>query len=579
MTPDGRARSADPIPSAAIAGNRPSGSSGAASGAGLRGALRSENLLAAIILAGSAIALFATSDRSGGFWHWDSASHAFDGVFLFDFLRDGQLRHPIDWAVRYYDQYPAITLGYYPPGFALLLLPFYWLFGPSQGAAQALMAVASLGLAAGTFRLGQQLGWGFAAALAAALLLLGFPEMLLWERQIQPEVPCYAFAVWGTCLLLDWLEGGGRKRLYGAALLLVAALYIKQPIVFVLPVLLALVLARAGRGVFRQRDCLWAAGLAFVLLLPLAAMTIAFGGMNASQAMATPWHHNPLFYLTILPDQIGWVCCGAALLGAVLLAAAPGLPREPRILLFGWIGVGFLFFSAIALKESRLSTAVLPAVALVATFPFTYLANLAKRRWAANALLLAAAGGLAAANLLTVPNPVVKGFTEATGRVAAIAPPNSSVLLLAHRSADFIFDLRAYQQRRDLRVLRAEKLLTRYRVTRDFGIKDTGLGCHDLVALLDREDVAIIAIERGFWHDVPSIGCLEARMARAPFQQIASVPLITPYRTEAPRVLQSYWTETGAIDIYRRNGYVPQPRREITINAPLVGLHLTVPAK
>ena len=119
-----------------------------------------------------------------GFGGLTARSHTFNGVFLYDFFRDREFSHPFEWAVRYFDQYPAITLGFYPPGFAILLMPFYWVLGPNQAAAQALMASASFALGAGTLQLARQCGWDFATALAASVVLVTFPEMLLWERQI-----------------------------------------------------------------------------------------------------------------------------------------------------------------------------------------------------------------------------------------------------------------------------------------------------------------------------------------------------------------------------------------------------------
>ena len=103
----------------------------------MRRSVQIQNAAAITILLTFASVLYTTSDRSGGFWWFDSASHAFNGVFLYDFFRNRGFWHPIEWALRYFDQYPAITLGFYPPGFAILLVPFYWAFGPNQAAAQA----------------------------------------------------------------------------------------------------------------------------------------------------------------------------------------------------------------------------------------------------------------------------------------------------------------------------------------------------------------------------------------------------------------------------------------------------------
>jgi hypothetical protein len=537
-------------------------------GLGDRSTLRSaqiQNAASIAVLLAFALALYATSDRSGGFWWFDSASHAFNGVFLHDFFRDREFSHPFEWAVRYFDQYPAITLGFYPPGFAILLVPFFWVFGPNQAAAQALMASASFALGAGTLRLARQCGWDFATALAASVVLVTFPEMLLWERQIQPEVAAYALTIWGCCLLLDWLDCGSSKTLYWAVVLLVGALYVKQTVVFILPVLTLLLIVRSGSRIFWRREVLWAAGIALILLLPLAAITVAFGGMNVEQATAVPRSNGALYYLWALPHQIGWLALLSSLVGAVMLSRRCLGPVGTHLLIFGWIGVGLFFFSLIALKSPRFSTAVLPPIALLATWPFMRIAPQGIR----GSFSVGVACALGLVNLYTTPTPVVFGFGEAAATVAHVAPPNSSVLLLVHRSANFIFNLATYQERPDLRVVRAEKLFTHYRGNREFGIRDYGFDWPTILKLLDQNNVGTLVIQRGFWHDLPTIGRLLEEIGKEPFERIVSIPLTVKYRDEQPAVL----------DIYVRQDYTPRPHSDITIDVPLIGLHVTVPAR
>ena len=509
--------------------------------------------------------LYTTSDRSGGFWWFDSASHAFNGVFLYDFFRNRGFWHPIEWALRYFDQYPAITLGFYPPGFAILLVPFYWAFGPNQAAAQALMASASFALGVGTLRLARQCGWDFATALAAGVVLVTFPEMLLWERQIQPEVAAYALTIWGCCLLLDWLDRGGDKTLYGAIVLLVGALYVKQTIIFIFPVLALLLIVRGGVHIFWRRELLWAAGISLILILPLTAMTIAFGSMNVEQAKAVPRPTGALYYLWVLPYQTGWPALLSSLIGAVMLARRCLGPAGTRILIFGWIAVGLFFFSLIALKSPRFSTAVLPPIALLATWPFMRITS----QGIGSLYIVGAACVLGFINLYNTPTPVVFGFGEAAATVAHVAPPNSSVLLLVHRSANFVFDLANYQKRPDLRVVRAERLLTYYRINREFGVHEYNFDWPTILELLDQNNVSTLVIQRGFWNDIPTIDRLLRGITKEPFEQIASIPLTIKSRNEPP----------GTLDIYVRHGYTSWPRPDITVDVPIIGLHVTIPVR
>ena len=111
-------------------------------------------------------------------------------------------------------------------------------------------------------------------------------------------------------------------------------------------------------------------------------------------------------------------------------------------------------------------------------------------------------------------------FGEAAATVAHVAPPNSSVLLLVHRSANFIFNLATYQERPDLRVVRAEKLFTHYRGNREFGIRDYGFDWPTILKLLDQNNVGTLVIQRGFWHDLPTIGRLLEEIGKEPFERI-----------------------------------------------------------
>jgi hypothetical protein len=105
-------------------------------------------------------------------------------------------------------------------------------------------------------------------------------------------------------------------------------------------------------------------------------------------------------------------------------------------------------------------------------------------------------------------------------------------------------------------------------VHRSFGITDNGLDQASILRLLDNNNVATLAIERNFWRDLPSVGRLHDALTKEPFERVASVPLITLYRDE----------KAGMMDIYRRVDYTPRRRPDVTIDVPLIGLHVTVPA-
>ena len=153
--------------------------------------------------------------------------------------------------------------------------------------------------------------------------------------------------------------------------------------------------------------------------------------------------------------------------------------------------------------------------------------------------------------------------------VAHVAPPNSSVLLLVHRSANFIFNLATYQERPDLRVVRAEKLFTHYRGNREFVIRDYGFDWPRIPNCWIRITLVRWLSNADFGTTYRRSGAYSRRSARSHSNEFVSIPLTVKYRDEQPAVL----------DIYVRQDYTPRPYSDITIDVPLIGLHVTVPAR
>lgn len=68
--------------------------------------------------------------RTGEFdYNVDEAQHAVTGLFVADALHDLPLRHPVQYAYRYYAQYPAVAIVHWPPLFYLFEGISFRLFG------------------------------------------------------------------------------------------------------------------------------------------------------------------------------------------------------------------------------------------------------------------------------------------------------------------------------------------------------------------------------------------------------------------------------------------------------------------
>ena len=89
-----------------------------------------------LVLTVASALLFFTSPYDGNFWWSDAPRHAMDGAFYLDAFKALPLTDPVQYAYNYYIQYPALTILFYPPLFAVAEAFIFSLFGVSHTAAQ-----------------------------------------------------------------------------------------------------------------------------------------------------------------------------------------------------------------------------------------------------------------------------------------------------------------------------------------------------------------------------------------------------------------------------------------------------------
>ena len=89
-------------------------------------------LIAGLLVLAVVALLFAGAPHGGAFYWSDAPRHALNGVFVKDLLLDLPLDDPAGYAYRYYAQYPALTILFYPPLFYAISAPFYALLGVSH---------------------------------------------------------------------------------------------------------------------------------------------------------------------------------------------------------------------------------------------------------------------------------------------------------------------------------------------------------------------------------------------------------------------------------------------------------------
>jgi hypothetical protein len=492
------------------------------------------------ILAALAIALFLTTPTNGDFWWFDSSRHAMDGVFLRDFFLEGGLLKPIRFASEYYRQYPAINIGYYPPFFYLTSAPFLALFGASHAIAQAVVALYALAAAIFAYLIALR-AMDRISAVALAVAMLALPEMALWSRQVQIDVPAIALLFASAYCLMRHLENAHRAWLFATTTCLGLAILTRAQAIYALLPVLFFLLNYPYKTPPSWKLRLGALGIALLLALPSVAMVAYFSRVNQAQATDMPGMprlmsmQNWTWYAQQLPDQLGRPALAFVLVG-LLAALALALRRKmalPGVIAFSFCISSWILFSLISNKEPRFNLPSLPFLMLLSGIGLALLLPRPTR-----VVLPLLAAWLTWQALAVAQVPYVSGFKEAALAAQQVTPKNANMMIAAHRDGNFIFDMRTFGKRRDIGIRRADKLLVEISINPALGVKDNKFDQASLQQLLKKEDIATIVMQEGYLSDQPSMQQLQALLdSGVEYRQVQAIELQGATRKDERRLV------------------------------------------
>lgn len=499
-----------------------------------RGASSAVGIAAVLAIGAVAAVCYATSPTGGDFVWSDAPRHALNGAFLFDMLRAFPVGDPVRWAYDYYLQYPALSILFYPPLFYVLLVPVYALFGVSQASALLLSAGFMFMLGLSSFALARRLMPPL-AALGVGIAAMASPEMAFWGRMVMLDIPAIALATWAVVHFLRFCDNGRTADLAAFLFLFLCALYTKQFMAFLAPALGVYLLWKRGWR-FLAEPRTWILGALTVLALaPLIYINLRFASFNFEQAGAGSLRHSAdpwgeaAFYLLAMPGQMGWPLFLAGLLGLALLALGRLDRRDlgQHLLLLAWIVLCYAMFAPIALKAPRYT---LPLVVPWAIFAGLAVTAVLRRR--GPVLVVAGAICIVAWTLAFRPVFSFKGMQEAAMAAAKAAPPDSNVFFSGKYDGAFIFAIRADSGRRDLSVIRADKVLVQVRVERAHGITEAQMTDDEILQKIRELGLKTIVHHVGFWTDVPIIARFEKLLQTPAFTEIERIPIVANFPTD-----------------------------------------------
>jgi len=531
---------------------------------------RSHDVLMPVLLALAVALLFIGAPMNGAFDWSDSPRHALNGVFIKDLFVAMPLHDPSGFAYAYYAKYPALTILFYPPLFYLLSAPFYALFGVSQETALLVVGLHYLMFAWGIWRLFRFWLPSY-QALTATVMLAAAPEVAFWGRQVMLEIPAYAFMIWSAVQFIRYRRGEGNSCLYWSIVLLGLAMYTKISTGFLALAYCVTLLAEQRGAMLRQRQHWIALVLMLVGLTPLALLTLKFGQANvqsvsgiADAAVSRHSIQGWLWYARQIPGQLGWPVALLALAGLLLCATQrlqDRMSSGDRMFWFTWLACGYVFFSAIDLKEARHSIFILAPLVLLAVLA---LRALLSERWLASACTILAVAVILQ-TILGRPVQYVGGYAASADYIAHHAPRNSSVLFSGYRDGSFVFNMRARDDRPDLSVVRADKLLLSVAVRRELGVKEKELSERDLANRINELGIHYVVAQPHFWTDLEAMRRFERVLASPQFKIVARIP--TP---------SNYDAHEKELVIYQNLGKVGSGHTQLELDLPIIGRSLKI---
>ncbi|MET0104959.1 MAG: glycosyltransferase family 39 protein [Sedimenticola sp.] len=512
--------------------------------------------------------LFITGAPTGGAFSWpDSPRHALNGAFVMDLIRDMPFDDPTGYAYNYYSQYPALTILFYPPLFYFVLAIFYSILGVSQEVALLVVFIFYVTLAYGTYFLAR-IWLSPSISFGVALLLISSPEVAFWGRQVMLEIPAYASLVWSAYCFIKYTKDNRAVFFYLSLILLLIALYTKLSVAFISFTYL-IYLARVQKtDLFRKRHHYIGLALFIMGCIPLLYLTLKFGQANVQSASGISdsqvsrmdiqgW----IWYAKALPSQIGWPAIVSAAIFVLVWFLGNfrgGYRSKSPLLLLLWFIVGYLFYSAIDLKEMRHSIFILMPVAVAAGLAFHQL--FAKRTWAGGIGIIIV-GALSLSNTVASrPFNYVDGYKDVVHYVSTLAPRNSNILFSGYRDGAFIFDMRAYSGRPDLSIVRADKLLLKISVRRSLGVEQKRYSEDKISKLINNTGVHYIVAQPDFWTDLDQMAKLQRVLKSSQFEEVRRFKMRSNYNAQEKELV-----------VYRNLGEVATGPVRITNELPIIG--------
>lgn len=329
-------------------------------------------VFAGLFLVSLAFQIQSGAWRSDFGGHADEAAHVVTSLMVRDYLAGGFLEdpHPLRFAEGYYERFPRVALGHYPPGFYLVAAPALLLFR-TGATLLVLMNFFSAGAGLLLFVFGRRLLRRESGAVMIAFLYVALPQTRTYTAIVMADLLLVVFSLLAALSFLRFLqEGRSRDSLFFGCWAAAAILTKGSGMGLALLPPLALLFSGKGRLLLAPR--LWLATLPVLLFaFPWMLLTAGITGEGMQEIGFTEWIRSALpFYGGAIVREAGYTGF-AAFSGAALFGLHRGVVRKQPAghgeavlwaLLMGGLGVALVVPAGL---DHRYLMPVIPSLLLL----------------------------------------------------------------------------------------------------------------------------------------------------------------------------------------------------------------------
>jgi 4-amino-4-deoxy-L-arabinose transferase-like glycosyltransferase len=504
------------------------------------------NLIASTLFFACALGLAVVLQYAGGALgselggYPDEAAHAVTGLMVRDYLSHWPWDNPLAFAQRYYDHYPKVALGHWPPFFYAVQAAWTLVFSPTPTALLLLMAVITAALAS-VVQVVAARDFGYVLSYAVGLMLVAMPLVQEATGQLLMDVLTALLMTLAALAIGRYLNHGGvRAAMIAGALAGLALLTKQNALALCITAPLGMLLARRVQRL-RQWSLWCGIGTAALLALPWYLLTwrLVAPSLPPDDDLPGRLVRTGAFYGSVLWHAPGWALALLALVGFVTRVLGPAWrgASDGRWAALGAQPLALWAFSAlIPAYEERYMVPALPALLLLAAAGLAWCsAGVARlggaRVGSAGAHVVVATAAVAAFGLqrIAVVPKDFRGFAAAAAAVTdRVVPPNGVVLIASDSRGEgvFTYEVALRELRPGRRILRASKVLSAsgwggedYRV-----LADTPAAALELLA---KAGVGCVVVDRSVprARQRPDLELIEATMRAANWTEVERYPV------------------------------------------------------